>query len=300
MGWSSKYPSWEGMCLDFFWRKNYEYGIRSGLELHWTKGHLNYTHNLALKQRLSLQKTDEEFLKKKQRFVHEDCVWFFCLMVSATFWGCFCVYQVCVCFFLAFFLSFQVPTQALEQRRQSLPFLTRWRFQHWPWRWTRGPCQVVPSVTRNVTCCRRQFWMNQLFLPRARGEMGLFESEASGVTVGCTSGFDKFNQISQVNIGMHRQTQVLWIIESTMLRLWCLCSCVFLCPRSQQIAGKITTNINHVTSWRAYFRVGSKHRLWLHLILQDEITSSSMRKGWERWGKLRKASIQKGKDEACS
>lgn len=83
----------------------------------------------------------------------------------------------------------------------------------------KGPMSGVPSVTRNVTCCLRQFWINQLFLPRARGEMGLFESEASGVTVGCTKGFDKFNQISQVNIGMHRQTQVLWIIETTMLRL---------------------------------------------------------------------------------
>ena len=31
-----------------------------------------------------------------------------------------------------------------------------------------------------VTCWRRRFWMDQLFLPRARGEMGLFESEASG------------------------------------------------------------------------------------------------------------------------
>ena len=125
-----------------------------------------------------------------------------------------------------------------------------------------------------------QFWINQLFLPRARGEMGLFESEASGVTVGCTKGFDKFNQISQVNIGMHRQTQVLWIIETTMLRLWCLCSFVFLCLRSQ-IAGKISTNINHVTSWRACFRVGSKHQSWLHLTLQDELTSSSFRKGWK-------------------
>ncbi len=53
----------------------------------------------------------------------------------------------------------------------------------------------------------------------------------------------------------------------------------FLCPRSQQSVGKMTTNISHVTSWRACFQAGFNHRLWLHLILQDELTSSRFAKG---------------------